>query len=149
MIEPPPFFQHCGQERLDGAMHGFDVEVEREVPVLLRTFQHRALVHIAGNVGEHIECAEFLVDRSGKGIDRCARQHVELGGFCGFQAVKLVSRDIGRDDARAFSDEGLGDRAADTLASGGDQRQLSFQSVAHGNIASQWLSRATPFWATR
>ena len=41
---------------------------------------------------------------------------------------KLVDRDIGRDDLRAFRDEGLGDRAADTLAGGGDQREF-FPSV--------------------
>ena len=40
-------------------MHGFDVEVERKVPVLVGAIENRALVHIAGTVDQNIERAEF------------------------------------------------------------------------------------------
>ena len=72
-----------------------------------------------------------------EGADRFSRKNIELCGFRRLEAFKLFACDIGRNDARALRDEGLGNRPADSLAGGRDQRQLSLQSVAHGNYAFQ------------
>ena len=58
-IEPAAFLQHRRQERLDGAVHRLDVEVEGEVPVLLGAVEHAAVMHVAGAVDENVERAEF------------------------------------------------------------------------------------------
>ncbi len=114
------------------AMHGFDVEVEGKIPVLLRAFEHRALVHVARHIGENIERAEFLGDCLRKCIDVFCRQHVELHAFCGFKTLQFIDGDIGCDHLSPFRDECLSDRTADALASRSDECQFSFQSVAHG-----------------
>src|SRR5262245_23237465 len=76
--------QHGGEERLDDAVHGFHVEVEGKIPILLRAFEHRALVHIARYIGDHVGCAEFLDNCLGEGIDRFGRQDIKLRTFRGF-----------------------------------------------------------------
>ena len=54
--------EHAGQEGADGAVHRLHVEVEGKIPVLLRAFQHRAVMHEAGAVEEHVD----LADRRGE-----------------------------------------------------------------------------------
>src|SRR5262245_15523428 len=46
--------QHARQERLDSAVDRLDVEVEGEVPILLRAVEHRAVMDEAGGVEQHI-----------------------------------------------------------------------------------------------
>ena len=54
-MEPPALLQHARQQRLDRAVHGLDVEVEGEVPILVGAFENRALMHEAGRIDENVE----------------------------------------------------------------------------------------------
>ena len=81
-------------------------------------------MHIAGDIDEHVGRAEFLDGRGGESLDRRRRQHIERRAFGGLQAGELVGRDIGRNHARAFRRETLGDGAADALPRGGDNATL-------------------------
>src|SRR5262245_28982700 len=65
--------QHRRQERSDGPVHGLDVEVERKIPVLLRTVQDGAVVHEARCVEQDIDLANAL----GEGVDVSRAAHVE------------------------------------------------------------------------
>src|SRR5580704_14679306 len=116
-------------------MHGFDVEIERKVPILVRAIEDRALVHIAGAVDQDVERAEFTRNVRGKRVDIVLRTHVELDGLLSLQAVELVLDDIGRDDGRTLGDKSLRNSAANALAGGGHQRDFILQSVTHAHLA--------------
>src|SRR5205085_10206812 len=62
------FRSHSRKKGLDGAVHGFDVEVERKIPVSIAAIENAAVMHIAGAVHQNIQCAEFARDRLGDGV---------------------------------------------------------------------------------
>ena len=66
-------FQHARQERADGPVHRLDVEVEREIPVLVGAVQHGAVVHEAGGIEQDVGLADAL----GDGGDGGGVAHVE------------------------------------------------------------------------
>src|SRR5580658_5573881 len=127
--------QHRRQECLDHAMHGFDVQIERKIPILIRAIEDRALVHVAGAIDQDIERAEFARNVCGERIDIVLRAHVELEGFLGLEPVKLVVGDVSRDDGGTLLDESFGDGAANALAGGGHQRDFILQSITHAHLA--------------
>ena len=88
-------------------------------------------MHIAGAVHQNIERAEFAADHLGHRIDIVLRPHVELEPLRCLNLADLVFGDIGGDDFATFLAEGLGDGAADALPGCGDQRDFTFQPVAH------------------
>src|SRR5580700_6434243 len=123
-------------------MHGFDVEIERKIPVLVRAIEDRALMHIAGAIDQNIERAEFAADVGGERVDIVLRAHVELDGFLGLQTLKLDLDNICRDDDSTFGDKSFGDSTADALARSSDQCDLTLQSVAHACLTPS--GRSTP-----
>src|SRR5690606_13986566 len=100
------------QERLDRAMHRLDVQVEREVPVLLSAFEDAAVMHIAGNINENVDLADLLCER----IDGTRREDVQLRFLCPCQAVELRAVDVCGVDRCAFPDQGFGDCPPDSLS---------------------------------
>ena len=50
--------EHARQEGADRPVHRLHVEVEGEIPVLLGAFEHRAVMHEAGAVEEHVDRAD-------------------------------------------------------------------------------------------
>jgi hypothetical protein len=119
------------QERLDRAVHRLDVEVEGKIPVVVRALEHRALVHVAGDIGEHVEPAELLGDGLGQRLDRRGGAHVERKASGGLEPLELFLIHIGRDHLGALGDESLGDGAADALSRRGNERDLALQSSGH------------------
>ncbi len=138
MIEPPPFFDHARQKGADRAVHRFHVEVEGEVPIGLRAFEHGAVVHIARAIGEHVDRA----DAGGKLLDLGGIAHVELPALGALQVLHLRGIEIGRDDLAAFAHESLGDGPPDSLAGGGDEADFSLQTIAHGSVSYNELRMA-------
>ena len=72
------FLQHRRQERLDGAVHGFDVEIERKIPILVAAIEHRTVGDITGAVDQNIERAEFAGDRLRQRVDIVLGANIEL-----------------------------------------------------------------------
>ena len=117
MIEPPPCFSIAGTNARNDAMHRLDIEVEGEIPVLLRTFQHAALMHEAGAVGENVGRAEFPDDVLGERIDLCGRAHVELANSSRlFSPLSLPASRSVAITLGTFGDKCFRDGAADALA---------------------------------
>ena len=80
----------------------------------------------AGGVDEHVHRA----DLGGERLDGGRGAHVELSRV-GLEARERGLDKVGRDHARAFVRENLGDGAADAGAGGGDERSLALETI-HG-----------------
>ena len=91
--------QHAGKEGFDGAVHGFDVEIEGKIPVAIAAPENAAVVHVAGAVHQDIQGAEFASHHLGDGVDIVLRAHIQLDALCRFKIADLVFRHIGGDDA--------------------------------------------------
>ena len=108
-------------------MHGFDVQVERKIPILVGAIENRTLVHIAGAIDQNVERAKF-----GRYRGRKPRYHPgprrRAYAACRAGPAACWGQD-GRDQLGAFGGEFLSDGAANSLACRGHQRDLSFQSV--------------------
>src|ERR1700730_18515086 len=68
------FCEHAREESSDGTVHRFHVEVEGEIPISFRAFEHRTVVHVTRAIREHVDGSSLggeLFD-----LDRIA--HVEL-----------------------------------------------------------------------
>ena len=91
--------QHARQEGADRAVHRLDVEVEGKIPVLLGAFEHRAVMHEAGAVEEHVD----LADRGRELLHRRRVEHVRaLRSRADLQPVELRRVDVGGDHLRAL-----------------------------------------------
>ena len=111
-------------------MHGLDVEVERKVPIVVAAFQHRAMMHEAGGVEQHVDGTDPL----GHGRDGGAVADIEAGHFrdaFARQCSEFLVIDIGRDHGRAFACESDRARAADACCRRSHECALAFQSAGH------------------
>ena len=88
-------------------------------------------MHKACAIDQDIGRTEFADHRGRQRVDLRARAHIKLEPLIGFQLRQLVGCEIGRNDAGAFGQKGLGNRRADALPRGGDERQLAFKTFAH------------------
>ena len=86
------------------------------------------MMHVAGAVDEHVECAELGRGLLRERLDRRGRAHVELAALYAFDAFKFLFFQIGGDHAGAFSRKCLGDGTADPLSRRGDERELALQT---------------------
>ena len=106
----------------------FDVEVERKIPVLVRAFQHRAVMHEAGRVEQDVGLAGAL----GYRVHRRAVARIELchlgNAFLGEQRQFLFV-DVGGKDGGAFARKGQRAGAADAHCGGGDECAFALQAV--------------------
>ena len=125
-IEPPALLQHARQKGADRAVHRLDVEIEREVPVGVRSGEHRSMVDEAGAVEENVDRPDLARQR----LDRLVRADVELA-LVGVEAFEAFDVDVRRDDARALARKGLGRPAPDARRRRGQQRHLTRQSSRH------------------
>src|SRR5712691_192809 len=130
---------HARQKGADRAVHRFHVEVEGEVPIGLRAFEHGAVVHVARAVREHIDRADAR--RELFDLGRVA--HVELLALGALQIFYLGGIEIGRDDFAAFAHEGLRDGPPDSLAGGGYEADFSLQTIRHGSVSYSELRMAS------
>src|SRR5262249_57894342 len=106
----------------------FHVEIEQEVPVLLGTVEHAAVVDVSGAVHEHIEGAELGSNLIGKRLDGCGRAHIELATLESFEPLQFFVVHIGGDHTSALRRENLCNGAADSLSRGSDERKLVLQT---------------------
>src|SRR5262249_37600791 len=116
------------QECLDGPVHGFDIEVEGEVPVFFRTLHDGAVVHEARRIQEDVDPADAL----GKGVDLGRAADIEpcrFGDAFPAQACDAHFIDVGGDHARAFARECHGAGAADAGSCCGHDGTLALQAV--------------------
>ena len=128
MIEPLPFFSMPGRHAL----------MVRSIERTLRSnakshsssvaVQHRAVVHVAGRVHQHVDRPDLLAHLLDQRVHVGGRAHIELGERRLLQAFELLHVEVGRDHLRAFGDEAFRDRAPDPLPRRRHQRDLAFQS---------------------
>ncbi len=127
--------EHARQERLDSAVHGLHVEIEREIPIFLAGGQHRSVMHKSGDVDEDVD----LPDLRRISLHRLGRQHVELRLLGPRQPVQPVARNVGCVNGGALGDECLGDRPAYPLRRRRYDRDLALQSASHVFLLVQML----------
>ena len=89
MMEGSSVFEHGREECLDGSVHGFHVEVERKIPILLRTFEHCTLMHITRDIGQHIERAELLVTALAKASTALVESTLSFARLAAFSPLSL------------------------------------------------------------
>src|SRR5262249_59378579 len=63
------FLHHPGKESFDGAMHGFDVQIEGKIPVPITALEDAAVVNVTGAIHQDIQRAEFSSHHLGDGVD--------------------------------------------------------------------------------
>ena len=133
MIEPRPLAQHARQERLDGAVHGLDVEVEGEVPVGIGGVEHRAVMHEARRVEQHVDGPEPLRQRLDGG--RVAR--VELDALGDARLLQPGHRrlvEVAGDHLGALARESDRRRPADAGARGRAEGELALEPIRHSCV---------------
>src|SRR5262249_48292111 len=120
--------QHAREERLDHSMHRFHVEIEGEVPILLGAVEHAAMMHVAGAVDEHVECAELGCGLLRERLDRRGRAYVEFAALYALDSLELFLSQTGGDHAGTLGRKCIGDGTADPLSRRGDERELALQT---------------------
>ena len=133
MMEPLPLRQHARQERLDRAVHGLDVEVEGEVPVLVGAVEHRAVMHEARRVEQHVDRAQPLGLRlDGLGVARIELHALGDAGLLQLAERRLV--DVAGDHLGAFARKGDGRGPADAGARRRAERELALETIGHASV---------------
>src|SRR5581483_2524068 len=104
----------------------FDIEVVSEIQVLFRALEHRAVMHEARTIEEHVDDAR---ERDGSLYAGCV-PHVQTTGLDPgmlLQRRELLSIDVRCDDARARCGECQRGRTPYSLRCGSDERRLALQ----------------------
>jgi hypothetical protein len=123
----------------DGADLGAEIEIEREVEVVIAHFEHGAGMDDAGAIEEDVDMAD-LGDRF---FNRRVGEHVEHARRDIGRAIELAELgfvDVGRDHFGASLGKGARRGLANALGSGGDENDFSGQ-VGHfiPLVMTTWL----------
>jgi len=113
-------------------VHGLDVQIEREVPILFGALEHRAVVDEAGGVHEHVDGA----DLAGEPRDGFGRARIERAALRPVQAFKPGLIEIGGPDGCTLAQKAFSNGAPDPLPRCGHNRDLAVQTPAHRILRS-------------
>nr|GEW99913.1 hypothetical protein [Tanacetum cinerariifolium] len=119
--------QHRRQEGADHFVHGGDVEVEGEAPVLFGTFEDIAAVHHACAVEQHVQRAHF----GGQTLDGGVVGDVQHTFVYALQVVQCRAVDVDGEDLRASIQKCLDAGLTDALGGGSDEHSLTGE--VHGD----------------
>ena len=122
-----PLGQHARQERLDRAMHRLDVEIKREVPVLVAAIEDGTVMHKARRIDQNVDRADLL----GKRIHGPVRQNIEFAALCPGETFKLVGVAVRRPDGCTFPHKGFRNGAPDALSCRSHNCDFTLQPSRH------------------
>jgi hypothetical protein len=112
-------------------MHRLDVEIEREVPILVGTIEHGAVMHEARAIHQDVRAAEVPFNVPRQGLDSGMGTNVERPRPFGCETRKLSGLEIGGDDMCAFRGKRFGDGTSNALSGGSDDGNLALQTMSH------------------
>ena len=135
MIDAPfSCVDHGGEECANGPVHGFDVQVEAEIPVLVRALEDVAVVDVTGAVEQHVERAGGRGER----VDIGGIQHVQACGAQGRARSRVAGEfgegafvDIGCPDVGAFGGEHERGSPSDAFAGRRHHDVFAFDTLDH------------------
>ena len=110
------------------AVHRLDVEVEGKIPILVRAFQHGAVMHEAGGIEQDVDLPTRFAMAATAALSRTSSRATSGDAFLGERSEALFV-DVGGKHGGALARKGDGAGAADAHRASGHECAFALQAV--------------------
>ena len=134
---PPPAFRHRGHERAAEPDAPHEIHLKRLLPPLIRHLLEDAGIADAEVVDQHVwRAAEGVEDVRHRAGDAGGRGEISGDAPPPRRSVRFQCGSVlvGHDDRRTFCGQQIGDRPADAVRAGADERKLFRELIVHAAI---------------